>query len=423
LAELKEDWQKFKYHSALGSYTALFVDDVLVYSKTEEEHIRHLRQLCKTFEQHKLFLDPKKCHFASCEVEYLGNSIGRYGVRPRADRTEALRNWPRSENVSELRSFLGLIGFLRRYIRDFAQIAVSLNALLKKGAAWQWGDAEEYAFEKLKSRCTDVPVLAIPRRDGKLVLRTDASRYAMGCALYQEDEDGFLQPIEFKSKAFTPAQQKLADHERECLALLYALSSFRHFLIGKEFDVQTDNSALAQIFTSKDLSDLYSRCHWKLAQFAVMRIKHRKGRKMYCADSLSRRRPAEADDKEPFFVEPGQLLKLHTLKECGQVAGTLLQYLQDQTNQEQPSKTPCEHLTPKSDGWRDLWDPNQWIRHGPAAGEQGQLIKRDRDAYDLKVVNSHVAQAEDDTRSAAVTETAQDPAQLMHKSVGYTTHT
>ncbi len=138
---------------------------------------------------------PKKCLFASCEVEYLGNSIGRYGVCVRADRTEALRNWTRPENVSKLRSFLGLIGFLRRYIRDFAQIAVSLNSLLKKGAAWQWGDAEEYAFEKLKSRCTDVPVLAIPRRDGKLVLRTDTSRYAMGCDLYQEDTDGFLQPI------------------------------------------------------------------------------------------------------------------------------------------------------------------------------------------------------------------------------------
>jgi hypothetical protein len=207
LAELKEDWRQFQYHSALGSYTALFVDDVLVYSKTEEEHIRHLRQLCKTFEQHKLFLNPKKCHFASCEVEYLGNAIGRYGVRPRADRTEALRNWPRPENVSELRSFLGLIGFLRRYIRDFVQIAVCLNALLKKGATWQWGDAEEYAFEKLKSRCTDVPVLAIPRRNGKLVLRTDASKYDMGCALYQEDDDGFLQPIEFKSKAFAPTHK------------------------------------------------------------------------------------------------------------------------------------------------------------------------------------------------------------------------
>jgi hypothetical protein len=192
-----------------------------------------------------------------------------------------VRNWPRPENVSELRSFLGLIGFLRRYIRDFAQIAVSLNALFKKDASWKWGDAEEYAFEKLKSRCTDVPVLAIPRRDGRLVLRTDASRYAMGCALYQEDEDGFLQPIEFKSKAFAPAQQKLAAHDRECLALLYALISFRHFLIGKEFDVQTGNSTLAQIFTSKDLSDLYSRCHWKLPQFAGMRIKHRKGCKMY----------------------------------------------------------------------------------------------------------------------------------------------
>ncbi len=147
LAQFKEDWKQFKYHSALGSYTALFVDDVLVYSQTEEDHIRHLQQLCKTFEQHKLFLNLKKCHFASCEVEYLGNSIGRYGVRPKPERTEALRNWPRTENVSELRSFLGLIGFLRRYIRDFAQIAVNLNALLKKGVAWKWGSDEEQVFQ------------------------------------------------------------------------------------------------------------------------------------------------------------------------------------------------------------------------------------------------------------------------------------
>jgi hypothetical protein len=145
----------------------------------------------------------------------------------------------------------------------------------------------------------------------------------MGCALYQEDDDGFLQPIEFKSKAFAPAQQKLAAHDRECLSLFYALSSFRHFLIGREFDVQTDNSVLAQIFTSRDLSDLYSRWHWKLAQFAGMCIKHRKGRKMYCTDSLSRHRPVEADDNEPFFVEPGQLFKCHTHSEREQVAKPL----------------------------------------------------------------------------------------------------
>ena len=136
LTELKEACHQFKYHSTLGSYTTLFVDDVLVYFKTEVDHVRHLRQLCKTFEQHKLFLNPKKCHFASCEVEYLGNSIGRYGVNPRVDHTEALRNWPRPENVSELHSFLGLIGFLCRYSRDFAQITVSLNSLFKKDASW-----------------------------------------------------------------------------------------------------------------------------------------------------------------------------------------------------------------------------------------------------------------------------------------------
>ncbi len=114
--------------------------------------------------------------------------------------------------------------------------------------------------------------------------------------------------------------------------------------------MQTSNSALAQIFTSKDLSDLYSRWHWKLAQFAGMRIKHRKGSKFYCADSLSRQRPADTDDKEPFSVEPGQLFKLHVPSEHGQVAGTLLQYLQEQANQEHPNNTTGQPLLPTTNG-------------------------------------------------------------------------
>jgi hypothetical protein len=144
---------------------------------------------------------------------------------------------------------------------------------------------------------------------------------------------------------------------------------------------------------------------------------------MYCTDSLSRHRPDEADDNEPFFVEPGQLYKLHTHSESGHVAETLLHSLRKQTNQEPPRKTYHRVSPPTLDGWCDLWDPDQWTKHAPAAvGEQGQIIKRDKDAYILKVFNSNSAPAEDDAHSVAVTETAHDPTQLMNKSVGYTTH-
>jgi hypothetical protein len=199
--------------------------------------------------------------------------------------------------------------FLRLYIADMAQIDAPLNLLMKKGVPWEWGQSQQLAFDKFKNWCSVTPVLTIPRQDSELVVRCDASRDAMGVALYQKDEHGFLQPIEFKSKAFAGPQQRLPAHDREALALLYALKSFRHFLLRREFEVQTDNAALSQIFTSKDLSDLYARWYHKLAEFEGMCIQHWPGRKLYCADALSRRRPGAGDDLSPFQVEAGQLYK------------------------------------------------------------------------------------------------------------------
>jgi len=131
--------------------------------------------------------------------------------------------------MTELKSFLCLLGFLLRYIADMAQIAAMLNRLLKQKTAWDWGGEQQKAFDKLKRRCSSTPVLAIQSHNAQLVLRCDASREAMGVALYQRNEHGFLQPIEFKSKAFNEAQKRLAAHDREGLALLYALKMFRHF--------------------------------------------------------------------------------------------------------------------------------------------------------------------------------------------------
>jgi hypothetical protein len=178
-----------------------------------------------------------------------------------------------------VRAFLGLCGFVRRWIPDFADLAASLNLLLKKGEPWRWGEAQEVGFEEPKIRCATPPVLAIPTRNDKLVVRTDASREAMCIAMYRRDADRYLQPVEYKSKAFVDAQKKLPAHDRECLALLYALKSFRHYLLHQEFEVQTDHSALSQVFSSRDLSDLYAR-YYKITEFSGMRIVHRPGRKM-----------------------------------------------------------------------------------------------------------------------------------------------
>ena len=319
-----EAWMLKRYHSALGSYCCVFIDDILVHSQTKEDHIRHLRQVCATLVQHKLYLNLDKCEIMKPQVTYLGNLIGRYGTLPTRERTQAIRNWPEPQGVSDLRSFLGLCGFVRRWIPEFADVASPLHDLLKKSNPWQWTHREAEAFDELKVRCATPPVLAIPQREDKLVVRTDASREGMGIALYRQDDDGYLQPVEYKSKAFAAAQKKLPAHDRECLAVLYALKSFRHYLLHKNFQVQTDNSALSQIFTSRDLSDLYARWYHKMAEFGGMQIVHRPGRKMWCADALSRRPPTEEELKEPpFEVEAGELAKVQydsTLDEHARVA-------------------------------------------------------------------------------------------------------
>jgi hypothetical protein len=134
-----ESWKLLQYHSALGSYCCVFIDDILIHSRTEEEHLRHLRQVCATLVQHKLYLNLEKCEIMKPQITYLGNIIGRYGTMPTKGRTQAVRLWPTPMDVSDVRAFLGLCGFVRRWIPDFADLAAPLNLLLKKGEPWRWG--------------------------------------------------------------------------------------------------------------------------------------------------------------------------------------------------------------------------------------------------------------------------------------------
>jgi len=222
-------WQHHKYYTSLGSHTCLFVDDILCFSRTEEDHVLHLRQVCATLEQHHLYLNYDKIENCQHEIAYLGNRFGQHGIQLTADRAQAILGCPEPENTTQLKTFLGLLGFLRKYIADMAQIAALLNRLLEKETPWEWGDEQQTTFDKLKRQCSSTPVLAIPSHNAELVLCWDASREALGVGLYQRDEHGFLQPIEFKLKAFNEAQKRLAAHDREGSALLHALKSFRFF--------------------------------------------------------------------------------------------------------------------------------------------------------------------------------------------------
>ena len=143
-------WRKSTYHSALGTYCCLFVDDISIFSKTLDEHKRYLRQICATLQQHHLYLNFDKIEICQPEITYLGNLVGSYGIRPTPNRAQALLGWPPPQTVTELESFLGLMGFVQHYIADMAQIAAPLTRLTKKGMPWEWGPSQQLAFDKLK---------------------------------------------------------------------------------------------------------------------------------------------------------------------------------------------------------------------------------------------------------------------------------
>src|SRR6201991_4763366 len=178
------------------------MDDILIFSKTLEDHLEHLRQVFDVLRANKLYANVKKCTFLKTKVEFLGHVVSGEGIAPDPQKTKTILEWPVPQSLHDVRSFLGLAGFYRRFISDFSLIAGPLTNLLHKEAGWTWGQEEELAFDKLKSALTSAPVLTIanPQNVFRLRLTTDASDLALGAVLEQLDGKGQPHPIAFESR-------------------------------------------------------------------------------------------------------------------------------------------------------------------------------------------------------------------------------
>jgi len=290
----------------IGVDCGVFIDDIIAHTVDVASHGALLRELLTTLREHSLHISLSKCHFLRQEVKFLGHRVGIDGVKADPQRCAAIAEWPVPKNVRQLRSFLGLASYYRRFVEGFADIAAPLTELLKADSRFGkdanvWEAQHQAAFEHLRVALTSPPVLRVFNPHLTCWVRTDASDRAMGAVLYQDyGEDGKrdLRPVEFRSKKLSPTQSRYSAHEREFLAVLYAFEQFRCYLSHQEFVLETDNSALAYIKTSKDVCPKYAR--W-LEQFEAYpcTIQHRAGRKMtQDADPLSRR---EASGEESEF--------------------------------------------------------------------------------------------------------------------------
>ncbi|KAE8656433.1 hypothetical protein F3Y22_tig00117000pilonHSYRG00047 [Hibiscus syriacus] len=269
------------FSSFLRKFVLVFFDDILVYSSSMAAHIAHLQKVLEVFQANQLFAKFSKCFFGQNQVEYLGHIISAAGVATAPSKVEAMKNCPLPKSLKSLRGFLGLTGYYRRFIKDYGAISKPLTQMLKTDN-FQWTSAAVTAFEELKRAMSSVPVLALPDFSKNFCLETDASSGGIGVVLSQNDR-----PIAYLSKALSPRNSSISIYEREYLAIILAVSKWRHYLEGNPFVIKTDHEPLKYLLEQKLTTTIQKKGLTKLLGLDYT-IQYRKGKSNVVADALSR---------------------------------------------------------------------------------------------------------------------------------------
>ena len=289
----------------------VFFDDIVVFSQTWQAHLQDLAGVLGKLRAKNITLNFNKCEFARTELVYLGYLIDKQGLRPNPAKVEAVTRFEAPKTVSQLRTFLGMTGQFRRFIRDYATVARPLQELIKSGTGKKrdntflelvWLEPQQSSFDSLKQKLAEVALLKFPNQSKPLILTTDASDYAIGAMLSQKDDDGVEAPIEFISRLLSKAEVNYNATEREGLAVVFACQRFRHYLHGSKFEVRTDHKALEFIFRNPEPKGRLARWAVILSEFEF-KVVHKAGCSNQVADALSRQRNAEqpnsgSDDAE-----------------------------------------------------------------------------------------------------------------------------
>lgn len=264
----------------------VYLDDIIVFGRDFAEHLQRLDQVLSKLKMAHLKVKPAKCNFFSTKVHYLGHVISAEGVMADPEKVEAVRGWPTPKNQTEVRSFLGLASYYRRFVKGFAEIARPLHKLTEKGRRFQWDEACQEAFVKLKTCLISAPVLAYPDPQKSFILDTDASDTGIGAVLSQE-VDGLERVVAYASRALTKQERKYATTKKELLGVVAFTKYFKHFLLGKEFLLRTDHNSLRWLHNFHGIEGQLARWLEQLAAFQY-KIVHRPGKLHTNVDALSR---------------------------------------------------------------------------------------------------------------------------------------
>ena len=267
----------------LDTFVIVFIDDILVYSKSEADHEIHLRKVLTILRAQQLYAKFSKCEFWLSEVAFLGHVVSSKGITVDPAKIEAVMRWPQPTTVTEVRSFLGLAGYYRRFVQDFSKISSTLTQLTKKGKPFAWTPVCEQSFQELKKRLVTAPVLTVPDGSGNLVVYSDASGKGLGCVLMQKGK-----VIAYASRQLKEYERNYPTHDLELAAVVFALKTWRHYLYGEKVQVFTDHKSLKYLFTQKELN-MRQRRWLELVKDYDIEILYHPGKANVVADALSRK--------------------------------------------------------------------------------------------------------------------------------------
>uniref|UniRef100_A0A2N9H7E7 RNA-directed DNA polymerase n=1 Tax=Fagus sylvatica TaxID=28930 RepID=A0A2N9H7E7_FAGSY len=267
----------------IGRFVVVYFDDILIYSKNLEEHVMHLKSVLEILRKEKLFANLKKCTFCTDKLVFLGFVVSKRGIEVDEEKVKAIQEWPTPTTISQVRSFHGLASFYRRFVRDFSSLASPLTEVIKKNVPFKWGKEQEKAFNLIKEKLTNAPLLVLPNFAKTFEIECDASGIGIGAVLMQEGR-----PVAYFSEKLSGAALNYPTYDKEMYALVRALENWQHYLWPKEFVIHTDHESLKHLKGQQRLNRRHAKWVEFIETFPYV-IRYKQGKENVVADALSRR--------------------------------------------------------------------------------------------------------------------------------------
>ncbi|KAG8502441.1 hypothetical protein CXB51_000404 [Gossypium anomalum] len=271
----------FRQH--LDRFVVAFIDDILIYSRNENEHAEHLRLVSQILRDNQLYAKFSRCEFWLHEVSFLRHVVSASGIRVDPRKISAILDLKPPKNISEVQSFLGLAGYYRRFVKGFSVLASPLTKLLQKGVRFEWSEKCQKSFDQLKTFLTEAPVLVQPESSKEFDVYSDASLNGLGCVLMQEGR-----VVAYASRQLKPHERNYPTHDLELAAIVFALKIWRHYLFGEKCHVYSDHKSLKYLMTQKDLNLRQWRWLELLKDYELI-IDFHHGKANVVVDALSRK--------------------------------------------------------------------------------------------------------------------------------------